>query len=132
MFFGRTGPRNPECRAEVRRPDDRDPRPGAPSPDERAPVKSTSPSRGSTTVAVLGVQPAGEHSCAGGLELPVQDVDARITVSRISGGGGSPSGWWMHAFVQNLRRGHCELGVDVDPRHRLPTAFTELARTICI
>jgi len=35
-----------------------------------------------------------------------------------------------HAFVQNLRRGHYELGMDVDPRHRLPAAFTELAFTI--
>jgi IS6 family transposase len=35
-----------------------------------------------------------------------------------------------HAFVQNLRRGHYELGVDVDPQHRLPAAFTELACTI--
>jgi transposase-like protein len=32
-----------------------------------------------------------------------------------------------HAFVQNLRRGHYELGMDTDPRHRLPAAFTELA-----
>jgi IS6 family transposase len=32
-----------------------------------------------------------------------------------------------HAFAQNLRRGHYELGLDVDPRHRLPAAFTELA-----
>jgi transposase, IS6 family len=31
-----------------------------------------------------------------------------------------------HAFVQNLRRGHYELGSDFDPRHRLPTAFAEL------
>jgi transposase-like protein len=35
-----------------------------------------------------------------------------------------------HAFVQNLRRGHYELGVDVDPQHRLPVAFTELACSI--
>ena len=35
-----------------------------------------------------------------------------------------------HAFVQNLRRGHYELGMDTDQRHRLPAAFTELARTI--
>jgi transposase-like protein len=34
-----------------------------------------------------------------------------------------------HAFVQNLRRGHYELGVEVDPRHRLAAAFTELAFT---
>jgi IS6 family transposase len=34
------------------------------------------------------------------------------------------------AFVQNLRRGHYELGLDADPRHRLPAVFTELARAI--
>ena len=35
-----------------------------------------------------------------------------------------------HAFLQNLRRGHYELGVD--PRHglRIAVAFTELAQTI--
>jgi hypothetical protein len=35
-----------------------------------------------------------------------------------------------HAFVQNLRRGHYELGVDADPRHRLQAVFTELALAI--
>jgi transposase-like protein len=35
-----------------------------------------------------------------------------------------------HAFVQNLRRGHYELGLDGDPRHRLPAVFTELAHAI--
>jgi hypothetical protein len=35
-----------------------------------------------------------------------------------------------HAFIQNLRRGHYELAVDVDVRHRLPVAFIELARAI--
>jgi transposase-like protein len=35
-----------------------------------------------------------------------------------------------HAFVQNLRRGHYELGVDVDPRHRLAAVFTELALAV--
>jgi transposase-like protein len=35
-----------------------------------------------------------------------------------------------HAFVQNLRRGHYELGIDLDPRHRLPAAFAELALAI--
>jgi transposase-like protein len=35
-----------------------------------------------------------------------------------------------HAFVQNLRRGHYELGMDIDPRHRLPAVFTELASAI--
>jgi IS6 family transposase len=35
-----------------------------------------------------------------------------------------------HAFVQNLRRGHYELDLDVDSRYRLPAAFAELALTI--
>lgn len=35
-----------------------------------------------------------------------------------------------HAGVQNLRRGNDELGVDADPQHCLPAAFTELARVI--
>ncbi|KPM52172.1 transposase [Frankia sp. R43] len=35
-----------------------------------------------------------------------------------------------HAFVQNIRRGHYELGVDADPRNQLTAAFTELTRAI--
>jgi transposase-like protein len=35
-----------------------------------------------------------------------------------------------HAFVQNLHRGHYELSVELDPQHRLPAAFAELARAI--
>ena len=35
-----------------------------------------------------------------------------------------------HAFVQNVRRGHYELGVDVAPELRLTAAFAELALTI--
>ena len=35
-----------------------------------------------------------------------------------------------HAFVQNLRRGHYELGIEVDPRHRIPVAFAELLHAI--
>ena len=35
-----------------------------------------------------------------------------------------------HAFVQNLRRGHYELGVDTDPKRLLSAAFTELAVAI--
>jgi transposase, IS6 family len=35
-----------------------------------------------------------------------------------------------HAFVQNLRRGHYELGLDADPQQRLPEIFAELARAI--
>ncbi len=35
-----------------------------------------------------------------------------------------------HAFVQNLRRGHYELGVEVAPVFRLATAFDELQLAI--
>jgi transposase-like protein len=35
-----------------------------------------------------------------------------------------------HAFMQNLRRGHYELGTDTRAHRRVATAFTELARTI--
>ena len=35
-----------------------------------------------------------------------------------------------HDLVQNIRRGHYELAVDVSPVRRLMTAFTELARAI--
>jgi transposase, IS6 family len=35
-----------------------------------------------------------------------------------------------HAFVQNLRRGHYELGVDVSANQRVVAAFSELARVI--
>jgi hypothetical protein len=35
-----------------------------------------------------------------------------------------------HAFIQNLYRGHYELGLDVDSRRRVPQAFTELALAI--
>jgi transposase-like protein len=35
-----------------------------------------------------------------------------------------------HAFLQNLRRGHYELGVDARPALRVTAAFTELAQAI--
>ena len=35
-----------------------------------------------------------------------------------------------HAFVQNIRRGNYELSVELDPHHRLPAAFAELALAI--
>jgi hypothetical protein len=35
-----------------------------------------------------------------------------------------------HAFVQNLRRGHYEFGVEVPPAKRVAAAFNELARAI--
>ena len=35
-----------------------------------------------------------------------------------------------HAFMQNLRRGHYELGMEATPNHRLADAFHELALAI--
>jgi transposase, IS6 family len=35
-----------------------------------------------------------------------------------------------HAFMQNIRRGHYELGGEVRRHRRVAHAFTELARTI--
>lgn len=35
-----------------------------------------------------------------------------------------------HAFVQNLRRGHYELGLDAPPGERVAAAFSELVRAI--
>jgi DDE domain len=35
-----------------------------------------------------------------------------------------------HALMQNIRRGHYELGVDARAHRRVAAAFTELARTI--
>jgi hypothetical protein len=35
-----------------------------------------------------------------------------------------------HAFIQNLRRGHYELGVGAHPKRQLSAAFTELALAI--
>lgn len=35
-----------------------------------------------------------------------------------------------HAFMQNIRRGHYEFGLNVDPGNRLLTAFAELALAI--
>jgi IS6 family transposase len=35
-----------------------------------------------------------------------------------------------HAFIQQIRRGHYELGVDSDPKRQLPAAFTELTLAI--
>jgi hypothetical protein len=35
-----------------------------------------------------------------------------------------------HALMQNIRRGHYELGVDARAHRRVAAAFTELARVI--
>ena len=35
-----------------------------------------------------------------------------------------------HAFMQNLRRGHYELAINIPPRQRVAAAFTELAQAI--
>jgi IS6 family transposase len=35
-----------------------------------------------------------------------------------------------HAFAQNLRRGHYELGLDTEPGRRLAAVFSELALAV--
>jgi transposase-like protein len=35
-----------------------------------------------------------------------------------------------HAFIQNLRRGHYEMGVDAEPAFQLATSFAELRPAI--
>ena len=35
-----------------------------------------------------------------------------------------------HAFIQNVRRGHDELGVEADPQLWVAAAFDELSHTI--
>ena len=35
-----------------------------------------------------------------------------------------------HAFIQNVRRGHYELGTDVAPQRRIAAAFDDLLATI--
>jgi len=48
---------------------------------------------------------------------PQRDHSARVVISG-------------HGFVQNVRRGHYELGVQEPPRRRVAVAFAELALTI--
>lgn len=52
---------------------------------------------------------------------PMRGLKADTNAQLISSG---------HAFVQNLRRGHYELGVDAPVKRRLAEVFTELALTI--
>ncbi|SBW22918.1 hypothetical protein FDG2_3307 [Candidatus Protofrankia californiensis] len=35
-----------------------------------------------------------------------------------------------HAFVQNIRRGHDELGVELEPQLRVSAAFAELTLAV--
>jgi len=52
---------------------------------------------------------------------PMRGLKCLRSVQTISAG---------HAFVQNIRRGHYELGIDTDPHTRLTAAFTELTLAI--
>jgi transposase-like protein len=52
---------------------------------------------------------------------PMRGLKTRTSAQLVSSG---------HAFVQNLRRGHYELGVDAPPTRRLAQAFAELALVI--
>jgi transposase-like protein len=52
---------------------------------------------------------------------PMRGLTTRRSARVISAG---------HAFVQNLRRGHHELGIEADPKNRLLAAFTVLTLTL--
>jgi transposase-like protein len=52
---------------------------------------------------------------------PMRGLKRRRTTAVIAAG---------HAFVQNLRRGHYELGIEVPANQRVAAAFTELAAAI--
>ena len=52
---------------------------------------------------------------------PMRGLKRLRTTGVIAGG---------HAFVQNLRRGHYEIAIDVPAPHRLTEAFTELALAV--
>ncbi len=52
---------------------------------------------------------------------PMRGLKTAVSMRRISLG---------HALVQNLRRGHYELGVEVPANRRLAAAFAELALVI--
>jgi transposase, IS6 family len=52
---------------------------------------------------------------------PMRDLPTERTAQVVVAG---------HTFMQNLRRGHYELGLDVPPAWRVAAAFTELARAV--
>jgi hypothetical protein len=72
--------------------------------------------------ALAGTEVAGHHVSAGKRRLrPMRGPRTDTTTQVVITG---------HAFVQNLRRGHYELGVDAAPAERVAAAFTELAQAI--
>jgi transposase, IS6 family len=64
---------------------------------------------------------SGDHGRLKARLRPTRGLKRLATAAVIAAG---------HNLVQNIRRGHYELAVDVSPVRRLMTAFTELARAI--
>ncbi|ONH22618.1 IS6 family transposase [Frankia sp. CcI156] len=62
-----------------------------------------------------------DHSRLKARLRPMRGLKRLRSVQTISAG---------HAFVQNIRRGHYELGIDTDSHARLTAAFTELTLAI--
>jgi len=101
----------------------------------RRPVEVTS-DRAAVYPRVLDEQlPAAHHVTARYANNPIETDHGRLKArirpmrglkclrsAQIIGSG--------HALVQNIRRGHYELGIDADPHRRLAAAFTELALAI--
>ena len=73
---------------------------------------------GHRSVSVLG---ECDHARLKARLRPMRGLNADGTASVVIRG---------HAFIQNVRRGHYELGVEVTPVFRLATAFGELQLVI--
>jgi len=97
---------------------------------------------GSPVPSVPGAVPRADHVLLVVFEnkayvVTVCSVDHQlrdgVAVERTWGmSSGGSTGWrprWSDRST-NLRRGHYELGLDIDRRHRLPAVFSGLARVI--
>lgn len=71
----------------------------------------------------------GQHPRALGL-TSTDELSAEAGLRRYIGRTDPHAGFLGQLSGSLGRRGHCELGLDVHPRHRLPAVFTELALAI--
>jgi IS6 family transposase len=106
-----------------------------PSPGGAVPVEVTTDLAGPYLRVLDELVPAAGHVTEQYVNNPAEADHARLkarlrpmrglkrfrSAARIAAG---------HAFVQNLRRGHHDLAIDVAPPLRLASAFTELAQAM--
>ena len=77
------------------------------------------PSTTSRSTPTTGLRP--DHGRLKALLRPMRGLKTTAGTRRVSLG---------HSFIQNLRRGHYEIAVDVPSKHRVAEAFAELALMI--